>query len=310
MFVLGHPRTGTTHLHYLLSKDSERFCFASTFHCGFPSAFLTFESLLKPLLRGVIDKTRPMDNVALDFDLPQEDELATNVLTAGTSPYMPLAFMRQEPEFRKFFTFENAAPSERQRWIDQFTSFLRKVTVRGGKAPARGKGNAQQYKQLLLKSPVHTARIPLLLSLFPDAKFIYIHRHPYDVFRSAVRMADTTYWYTYLNTPTNEQITEFILAQYELLFDEYIAGRALVERGNLLEVAFADLDAKPVETIAEIYEAFEWDGFEESLRPKLERYVRSLKGFKKNKHVDLTDAMKATVKRRWGPSFLAFGYTP
>jgi len=44
-------------------------------------------------------------------------------------------------------------------------------------------------KRLLLKSPVHTARIKLLLKLFPDAQFVYIHRNPYDVFRSAVNMA-------------------------------------------------------------------------------------------------------------------------
>jgi hypothetical protein len=36
-------------------------------------------------------------------------------------------------------------------------------------------------KPLLLKSPVHTARIPLLLKLFPRARFVYLHRNPYEV---------------------------------------------------------------------------------------------------------------------------------
>ena len=31
-----------------------------------------------------------MDNVKLDFDLPQEDELATNVMSGGVSPYSKL----------------------------------------------------------------------------------------------------------------------------------------------------------------------------------------------------------------------------
>ena len=39
VFVLGHPRTGTTHLHNLLSKDP-RFAYANTFQVGFPSSFL------------------------------------------------------------------------------------------------------------------------------------------------------------------------------------------------------------------------------------------------------------------------------
>ena len=36
IFILGHPRTGTTLLHNLLSEDSERFATCSTFCAGFP----------------------------------------------------------------------------------------------------------------------------------------------------------------------------------------------------------------------------------------------------------------------------------
>lgn len=35
----------------------------------------------------ILDETRPMDNMRLSFDSPCEDELATNVLTSGLSPY-------------------------------------------------------------------------------------------------------------------------------------------------------------------------------------------------------------------------------
>ena len=48
-----------------------------------------------PLFCSVIDRTRPMDNMPLHFDLPQEDEIAINVLSSGRSYYMPLWFMRQ-----------------------------------------------------------------------------------------------------------------------------------------------------------------------------------------------------------------------
>lgn len=39
-------------------------------------------------------------------DLPQEDELATNVLTGGLSPYMPICLMRDRRRFEKYYTFE------------------------------------------------------------------------------------------------------------------------------------------------------------------------------------------------------------
>ena len=41
-----------------------------------------------------MDKTRPMDNMRLHFDLPQEDELATNVLSGGCSPYLQISVMK------------------------------------------------------------------------------------------------------------------------------------------------------------------------------------------------------------------------
>lgn len=39
-----------------------------------------------------------------------------------------------------------------------------------------------------------------------------------QVFQSAKHMAATTYWYSYLNTPTDREILEFILHQYEILY--------------------------------------------------------------------------------------------
>lgn len=35
VFILGHPRTGTTHLHNLMSRDPT-FAYANTYQCGTP----------------------------------------------------------------------------------------------------------------------------------------------------------------------------------------------------------------------------------------------------------------------------------
>jgi hypothetical protein len=43
-------------------------------------------------------------------------------------------------------------------------------------------------RQLLLKNPAHSARIPQLLALFPGAKFIHIHRDPSAVFQSTRKL--------------------------------------------------------------------------------------------------------------------------
>ncbi|KAL3919298.1 MAG: hypothetical protein SGILL_003824, partial [Bacillariaceae sp.] len=313
VFILGHPRTGTTLLQSLLAMDTERFGICSTFCAGFPSSFLSFEGVGKILFQGVIDDHRPMDNVPLGFDLPQEDELATNVLSAGTSPYMPLWFMQQEPDFRPYYAFDDRLDTDsdeylepsrmaaaRKQWIDSFLHLLRKLTVREEKE--RNSHSSTMHskpRRLLLKSPVHTARMPLLLQLFPDAQFVYVHRHPYDILRSAMHMADTTYWYTYLNTPSDDQIMKFILRQYEILFDRYESGRRQIEeiqqqtqqQQSLVEVSFDELSQRPIETVRRIYKALGWtmtSSFHESL---VEELV-TVHSYQRNAHKELPDRLK------------------
>jgi len=72
-----------------------------------------------------------------------------------------------------------------------------------------------------------------------------MHRDPVDVFASAANMADTTYWYSFLNVPTDDEILDFIISQYRIMMDQYIRDRELIPKGNLVEVAFADLAKEP-----------------------------------------------------------------
>ena len=200
VFIVGHPRTGTTLLHNLLSSDDDNFFFCNTFCAGFPSSFLCFERFGSFFQSGIIEKTRPMDSMPLHFNLPQEDECGSNVLSAGLSYYMPLWFMKQEKDFRKFLDFDTKDGGDyrdERKWCEAFLYLLKKLCLRHNfrsKRNGRGNDSSKALCRLLLKSPIHTARIPLLRKLFPRAKFLYIHRNPDEVFCSAVHMADTAYW--------------------------------------------------------------------------------------------------------------------
>ena len=299
VFVLGHPRTGTTLLHGLLALDERQFRYCNTFCAGFPSCFLWFEAVGKALLRGVIDETRPMDNMRLDFELPQEDELATNVLSGGVSPYMPLWFMRSFRDFEPLFSFEEAAPADTAAWTSAFRLLLTKLRLR------RGGGGGR----LLLKSPVHTARARLLLRLFPRAQFVYVHRNPFEVFQSACHMARTTYIYTYLATPSDEDITEFILRQYEVLWQCYKRDRDEILRadGRVVEIAFEDLARDPAAALEGVYRALGWEGWEEAKAAVL-RQCADLRAYERNAHAELPEDLKRVVRERWRDSFEDLGY--
>jgi len=318
VFILGHPRTGTTLLHSLMALDDELFGYCSTFCVAFPSAFLWLEPC-KSLFAGLVSSKRPMDEMALDLDTPQEDELGVNVLSAGRSPYMPLTFMTDEPSFRPFFSFKQPdaqTASARRRWTASFLFLLRKLSVRCG------------GRRLLLKSPVHTARVALLLQLFPQAAFVYLHRHPLVVYKSACHMADTTYWHMYLNEPSSEQIHDFILEQFVTLWEEYAADRQLVPAGRLVEMSFEELSTSPIEAVRRVYDELGLTGFEERVRPRVAALQAgkqlqgtkarggggtsggpTLKGYKKNSFRPLPPALRELIAERWAAYAAAWGYS-
>jgi len=354
VFIIGHPRTGTTLLQSLLGLDIDQFAICSTFCGGFPSSFLWFETIGKICFANVIDESRPMDNMPLHFDLPQEDELATNALTAGygISPYMMIWFMDIESTFRPYFAFDNKNNNDgdnqqsqdqvktrnddvdvddetlpekemmeaKKIWTDAFLYVLKKLTLRAQKR------QPTSQNRLLLKSPVHTARMKLLLQLFPQAQFIYIHRHPYDVFRSAVHMADTTYWYTYFSIPTSHQIEEFILRQYEILWDRYQEGKQYLQTmattmndgqqdpqeqpqpKQLIEVSYDELTKDPIQTLERIYMDLGWE-MSTSYQGRLNRDLAGRESYQKNFYRPLSSKrIRKILHERWGPSFHEFGY--
>ena len=323
LFVLGHPRTGTTLLHSLLARDTDRFAACSTFCAGFPDAFLSFESVGKVLFASVLSETRPMDNMRLHFDLPQEDELATCLLAGGRySPYMSLYFIRDEANYRPFQTLTHANPLHVRRWTQAFTWLCTKLKIRSVLSQWKRGESLPQPKRLLLKSPCHTGRIRHLLQLYPNAQFVYVHRHPFQVFLSSVHMANTTYGYMYLQQPRDGDLREYILRQGEILVEEYVSCVNELDElkvgKNLVEMSFEDLTNNPYEAIKTIYNGLEGleDVFCDEWSPwsypaKLKDYCENLRGYRKNQFdaSKLDDVLLDEIRTRWKVQFERYGYS-
>ncbi|KDO22370.1 hypothetical protein SPRG_11322 [Saprolegnia parasitica CBS 223.65] len=310
VFVIGHMRTGTTLLHNLLASDDDSFYTCTTFCICFPTAFLWFEKWGKRLFASKIPPTRPMDAMPLHFDLPQEDECATSVLSHGASYYQAFAFMAQETSLRKFLTLapeDGATPEDEARWTQAFLFFIKKLTLRSSLVQAP----STTRRRLLLKSPIHTARVPLLRKLFPKATFIYLHRDPYKVLQSTAHMANTMFWYVYLNTPTDEQVNEYLLWQFERMFDTYYAASRDATTGalakDILEVAYADLATSTVHSLQRIY-AHAGIPWTDKIEAKFEAQVAALAGYKVNDFVELPPRLRHVIQTRAAGYFKTFGY--
>jgi omega-hydroxy-beta-dihydromenaquinone-9 sulfotransferase len=292
LFVLGHWRSGTTHLHNLLALD-EQLAFTNTYQVVNPHTFLTTEAFNTRRFRALLPDTRPMDNVALSFDAPQEDEFGP-ALACFRSLYPGISFPRNVAHYERYLTFRGVPPEEVEEWKAAFLWFLRKLTVKHG-------------RPLVLKSPPHTARVRLLLEMFPDARFLHIHRDPYVVFQSFQHYYDTAGWYTYLQRPDLDGLDDLILQRYAVMYGAYFEERSLIPPGRLHEIAFADLEADPVGQVATAYEALDLSGFGR-LEPRLRAYVESLGSYKKNRYQEIPADVRSRVAQAWGRSFEEWGY--
>ncbi|MBV9126496.1 MAG: sulfotransferase [Verrucomicrobia bacterium] len=296
LFVIGHWRSGTTHLHNLLAQDTAQFAFANTYQVVNPHTFLCTEEVNTRRFAALVPDKRPMDNVALSFQSPQEDEFAPLLLTF-LSPYLGISFPRREDYYERYLTFADASPDEIARWKAGFLWFLKKLTLKYG-----------NDRPLVLKSPTHTARIKLLLELFPGARFVHIHRDPYTVFQSFQHYYDTAMWHTYLQRPPSAAaINARILSRYTALYDAYCAQRDLIPAGHFHEIRFTDLERDPVGEMRTLYDKLALPGFAE-FELTLSRYVASLSDYEKNTFAPLTSEWRERVAREWRRSFETWNY--
>ncbi|MEM9249661.1 MAG: sulfotransferase [Pseudomonadota bacterium] len=293
LFILGHWRSGTTLLHELLAQDTEQFQFPNTYQVVNPYTFLTTERLTTRLFPWLVPETRPMDNMALTFTSPQEDEFAPLLMTL-TSLYLGTTFPRRTDHYERYLSFRGVDPAEVAAWKAAFVTFCKKLSL-------------TDTRPLLMKSPPHTARISLLLEMFPDARFLHIHRDPYRVFQSQRHFFDTAGWYTYLQRPDLNAIDEGILRRHEAMYDAFFEDLPLIPEGRFHEIRFTDLEADPVRVLAETYARLSLDGFA-AFEPKLTAYVAQLSGYRKNAFQELDGLTKARVAERWARSFDTWSY--
>jgi hypothetical protein len=295
LFVLGHWRSGTTHMHNLLGRMPGN-TYSTVFQCIFPNSFLTTAGIVPPLTARFMDPTRSYDNVKHGWGEAGEDEIALAKLT-GLSPYVAFMFPDSAESYERYVDFRGCSTEERERWKQAFVQFLKKIMLQTG------------GKRVVVKSCTHTARIPLLLEMFPNARFVHIHRNPYEVFASTLHMRSHTDWENFFHLPAQgvEAVRrEQTLRLGQRLFERVIEDRELIPAGQYVELAYEDLCGREVEVMQRLYADLGLPGWDEAL-PVLRDYVAGLEGYKRNELV-FDQRTKDEVFDRWRVAFDAFGY--
>jgi len=294
VFILGHWRSGTTHLHNLLSQDPQ-FGWLSFYQANMPLNMLGKKVAIgRFVMKQSLPKTRGFDNVSIGLDTPQEDDLAManlNPISEFKTYYFPREAKRH---FSESVFFDGLSKKAMGEFTNAYLLLLRKLDYYHG------------GKQLLLKNPASTGRIPFLLQHFPNAKFIHIVRNPFKVFTSSARRylgaLPAFSWHDFRDFEIDDHVLEF----YEQLMSAYLTDRESIPPENLVEIRFEDLTSNPLEEIGRAYQQFNLPGQETALE-RVHSYLEAHRDYQKNTH-QISSEQVSAIRDRWQFAFDEWNY--
>ena len=295
VFIIGHWRSGTTHLHNLLSH-SPLFGHISPLASGLPNELLTLATWFRPWLEQALPEDRYVDKVAVTPDSPQEDEIPLanqQSLSVFHAVYFPRKFHHN---FERGVFLDGVEPGEIERWARFMRAFLEKVALH------------QNRDCILVKNPVYTARIAQLHALFPNARFIHIRRNPYNVYASTLLYYQRLLEELALQSYDHVDLPRFVEETYVKMMTRYDRESAQLPSHLLTEVSFEELEDTPLKVLESIHKNLGLAHWAET-QDRVRVYLSKITGYQKNK-LQLNAEQIARVKQNWGEYVTRWSYSP
>lgn len=294
VFILGHWRSGTTHLYNLMSLGG--FGYVPPLAAGLPWDMFGLARLARPLLERQLPRHRYIDEMPVTSTSPQEDEIplaSMSPLSFYHGIYFPRAFDRLID--RGLFC-DGCTQADIAAWQARLRHLMRKLALLQG-------------RRLLIKNPAHTARPAMLRRMFPGAKFIHIHRNPFDVFLSMrnfyARLLDA---FALQQVPPGLDIDATILRVYARMMARFETETAGWQAPDFVELPYELLDREPLVALERIYAELGIDGFHDCL-PRFRAHLDGIRGFRR--HAFRFDAQAAEkVSHVLGRWIAKWGYAP
>lgn len=294
LFIIGYFRSGTTHLHNILSKD-KRFGTPNNYHGLFVNYCLVGGNWFKGYLAPLLPKKRIQDQVLISIDEPQEEEQAMFCYSKhnGLIDYL---FPKNNTYFDKYVLFKSEYYKEKVSWKKEYLELLQIISYSIGK------------RDLLLKNPLNTGRTNELKSLFPKSKFIFIIRDPYEIFSSVLHWHQSLIQLLCLQKISEEELEELILKRFKLIMLKYIEVRENISEDKLVEITFEELQERPLEVVSTLYKKLQMKGVEEVLT-EIKKYLDSVKNYSRNVYPIIPVKTVQKINKEWGFVFKEWGYS-
>ena len=246
IFILGLPRSGTTFLHALLAEDPANLV-PRNWQTIYPGSRPPgFEPARDRRVRRVDRQLRLFAGLApgfaeahpIDADSAQEcSEITAHVfesLRFDTTFRVPsyLAWMDRHGDLAGF------------RFHKRFLQYLQ-----------QGLPAASRW---VLKCPDHTFSLDAILKVYPDARFVVVHRDPIDVFASVAHLTEVLRQ-PFLKTIGAAEIGAQVSARWIEGARRLVAFDQLAEiaASRKMHIQYDALTTAPMTSVADIYRHFE-----------------------------------------------------
>jgi omega-hydroxy-beta-dihydromenaquinone-9 sulfotransferase len=291
IFIIGHWRTGSTFLHQLMSLDTE-LCAPTLFQVAVPDSFLVSYRYYRPIFKHVVSEHRPMDQVKIGMNEPQEDEYAF-YRTTNYSPLENLVFPKTSGYFLNHGSPFLPQGEHLNQWKSDVKHFFTKLFFMTG-------------KRIVSKNPFNSFRIKTLHEMFPNAKFINIVRHPNSVVPSTMHMWKILGEQNSMNTTGADPEFIEVVAFLKNLVETVEMEREHLPPRSMVNIRFENLEASPVEELKSAYQSLGLQ-FTEKLEARINTFMQQNASFRKNSFV-LTSEEKEIIARELKTHMQSYQY--
>jgi hypothetical protein len=312
VFIFGNARSGTTLLHRLMSLDEERFASMKLYQSIFCAVSLRrsvgalgrFDEHLpgRPLRRLVDIVNRKVFSAwvgihEMGIDKAEEDEslFALSLMTPAAVLLFP--YLDDLPGLTRF---DDLPADERRRFMDYYEDALRRHLFASGGERA-----------FLNKNALFAPRLRSMFERFPDARFVYLLRHPFDAIPSFLDMFHSK-WITHspeigADSPEARALARLAIDHYRYALD----CRKFVPADRFIIVRYDDLVAEPRRTVEALYRRLGID-MSPSFRERLGEALASQRSFSSGHSYSLEQfgLSEQVIYKELEGVFAEFGFEP
>ena len=264
VFIIGLPRTGTTHLHGIISEDPAN------------RAPATWEVMYPAAGRSETDVARARAQTA--SRLGWADRLAPEFMRihpiAADLPQECIAITAQMFMSIQFHTTHDVGSY--QDWLEGASQKLGFDFHRRFLQHLQAKSPGDRW---VLKAPGHLFALAGLLERYPDARIIHTHRDPLRVMASMASHA-TVLRRAFSDSADPQRIAADWADRWARALDTFLAVRDRAPAAQFLDVSFESIERDALGTVERVYDFLRWP-LTPDARAAMQRFLTANP---KNKH--------------------------